>query len=302
MEWNNILFDQANWLLAAAAEAPAADTIARASAWKDKAISYLIENGPRLLGAAIIIIGGIMVAKWLGAILMRWLVKKNLEPPIRMLVTRIGKLFVIGFAIVIALGTIGFNIAALVAGISVAGVGVSLAMQGVLGNLVAGLVIIFTKPFRIGEYISLLGVEGQVDTIELFSTTLIHADLSKVVIPNRRIVGEILHNYGTIRQLDLTVSVAYESDLAKTLAVVQQVVSTHPKVLKEPAPVIGISDLADSWIDIAVKPWVNVPDFALAGGDLYRVILDRLVREQIAAPYPQREVRLLGGGVPAANR
>jgi small conductance mechanosensitive channel len=172
----------------------------------------------------------------------------------------------------------------------------------VLGNFVAGLVIIFIKPFWVGQYISFLGVEGQVETIELFSTTLTHADLSKVVIPNRRIVGEILHNYGTIRQLDLTVSVAYESDLAKTLAVLRQVVTQYPKVLKNPTPVIGISELADSWIDISVKPWVNVSDFAVAGPELYRVILERLVQEQIVVPYHQAEVRLLGGGLPPASR
>lgn len=293
---------QGNWLLAAAAEAPAADTMARASVWKDKAIGYLIENGPRLVGAAIIIIVGMIMARWLGALLMHWLSGKDLEPPVRMLITRISKLFVIGFAVVIALGTIGFNIAALVAGISVAGVAVGLAMQGVLGNLVAGLVIIFSKPFRVGEYILLLGVEGQVGTIELFSTTLTHADLSKVVIPNRRIVGEILHNYGTVRQLDLKVGVAYESDISKVLAVLRQVVTQYPKVLKNPVPVIGISELADSSINIAVKPWVNVPDFAVTGPELYRVILDRLVQEQIVVPYPQHEVRLLGGGVPPASR
>lgn len=263
--------------------------------WKDKIIGYLIDNGPKLLGAAVIVALGVMVAKWLGALLMRWLTKRDLEPPVRMLVTRVGKLLVIGFALVIALGTIGFDIAVLIAGMSVAGVGVGLAMQGVLGNLVAGLVIIFTKPFRVGEYVSLVGVEGLVDTIELFSTTLKHADLSKVVIPNRRIVGEVLHNYGTVRQLDLTVGVAYGTDLTRALATVRQAILLSPRVLKEPAPVIGVRCPGNSSVDIAIKPWVTVADYPFTGAELYQAIIERFRAEQISIPFPQHEVRLLSG-------
>jgi len=267
--------------------------------WKDKVIAYLIDNGPKLFGAAVIVVLGVMVAKWLGALLMRWLTKRDLEPPVRMLVTRVGKLFVIGFAVVIALGTIGFNVAVLVAGFSVAGVGIGLALQGVLGNLVAGLLIIFTKPFRVGEYIALLGVEGQVDTIELFSTRLKHPDLSDVVIPNRRIVGEILHNYGTVRQLDLTVGVAYGTDLTRALAAVRQTILLSPRVLKEPAPVIGVRCPANSSIDMAVKPWVSVADYPFAGAELYQAIIERFRAEQISIPFPQHEVRLLSGAASA---
>ena len=109
-------------------------------------------------------------------------------------------------------------------------------MQGVLSNVVAGLTIIFTKPFRVGEYVELASVQGQVQTIELFSTTLLHADMSRVVVPNRKIVGEILHNYGTIRQLNLTVGIGYGSDIPRVMALLQAIVATNPRVLKTPLP------------------------------------------------------------------
>src|SRR5262249_50854691 len=154
-------------------------------------------------------IAGFFVARFVGNLLLRWLGRKELalEPPVQMLIVRIAKLFVILFALVMAAGTVGINISAMIAGIGVAGRGVRLAMQGVLWNVVAGMTIIFTKPFRVGEYIEILNVQGQVKTIELFSTTLLHPDHSRVVIPNRKIVGEVLHNYGSLRQLDLTVGV-----------------------------------------------------------------------------------------------
>src|SRR5512143_38700 len=140
----------------------------------------------------------------------------------------------------------GILISRLIVGIGVAGVGASLAMQGLLGNLVAGLTIIFSKPFTIGEYIELLGVYGQVTDIALFSTTLLHADNSRVIVPNRKIVGEILHNYGKIRQLDLSAGVAYSADLTLALSIVNDILQQNSAVLKEPAPVVGIAALNES--------------------------------------------------------
>jgi small conductance mechanosensitive channel len=134
------------------------------------------------------------------------------------------------FTLVVALDTFGFQIARLVAGIGVAGLGIGIALQGVLSNVVAGLTIIFTKPFRVGEFISLLGVHGEVVAIELFSTTLVHPDRSHVVIPNRKIVGEILHNFHAMRQLTLTVRVPYDADLGAVISAARAVTVGHPRV------------------------------------------------------------------------
>jgi len=133
--------------------------------------------------------------------------------------------------LLVALDKLGFQIAPLVAAVGVAGVGVGFAFHGVLANIIAGLSIVFTKPYRVGEYIELLDVHGQVLTIELFSTTLAQLDQSRVVIPNHKIVGEILHNYGTIRQLQLKVGVAYSANLNEVLAVAKQVVAADVIVI-----------------------------------------------------------------------
>ena len=235
---------------------------------KDKALDFCFANGPKIITALLIMVAGFMVASWLGKILMRGLNKRDMEPPVRMLICRIVKLMVLLFALVIALGTAGVDVMALVAGIGVAGIGIGLAMQGVLSNVVAGLTIIFTKPFRVGEYVELAGVQGQVQTIELFSTTLQHSDLSRVVIPNRKIVGEILHNYGNIRQLDLSVGVGYASDIPRVLALLREIVAANSRALKTPAPGIGVSSLSDSSINIVVKPWVAVADYGPAGAEI----------------------------------
>ena len=266
---------------------------AQVDQWKDKAIDYVILNGPKLVSGLGIIIVGVLVAKVVGEIVQRWLNKRDLEPPVRMLITRIIKLAIIALFAVVALGTCGVDIAPLVAGIGVAGVGVGLAMQGVLGNLVAGLVIIFTKPFRVGEYVEIIGVYGQVNVIDLFSTTLHHPDKSRVIIPNRKIVGEVLHNYGNLRQHDITVGVAYSSDLPRTLNVIRNTLLANPRVLTDPAPLILVNGFADSSIEIAVRPWSQLADFGVIGGEIRVAIAEAFRANGISIPFPQREVRTL---------
>ncbi len=261
--------------------------------WKDTVVDFLIRYGFQIVGALIILAIGALIARWIGKLTGNWLEKQQLEPPICTLVVRVVRLIVFALAVVLALDKFGVQIAPLIAGIGVAGVGIGFAMQGVLGNLIAGLTIIFTKPYRVGEYIELLGVYGQVTNVELFTTTLLHSDQSRVVIPNRKIVGEIMHNYGKIRQLDLSVGVAYSADLNKALATVHQILNTNPRVLKEPAAVVGISTLGDSSITITVKPWVAVPDYGPAQLEIYQGIVERFRAAQIEIPFPQREVRLL---------
>ena len=279
----------------------AAEKAAAAKPIQEKIITYLIDNGPKLMGAVLIVVAGLLASRWVGALMMRWLSTRELEPPVRMLITRLVKLFVFAFALVIALGTMGVNMMAAVTGIGVAGVGVSLAMQGVLSNLVAGLTIIFTKPFRVGEYVEMVGVQGQVEAIELFTTRLSHADRSKVVIPNRKIVGEVLHNYGTIRQLDLSVGVGYSTNIPETLALVRDILKQNQRVLKEFTPGVGVSVLADSSIVLAVKPWVKVTDYGAAGAEIYEAILDRFRARQVEIPVPQREIRVLNGSAAATQ-
>ncbi len=256
---------------------------------------FLIDNSARI-SAAIFLVVGVFVGKWVGNAISRTLEKKGFEPPIRMLMVRVSRALIFGMALMVALQTLGYNLIALITGLGVAGVGIGFALQGVLGNIFAGLTIIFTKPFRVGEYIGIVGVEGVVSQIELISTTLLHSDASRVVIPNHKIMGEILHNYGSIRQVDLSIGVGYTSDLNMVRAVVTEVLQNNPKVLKEPSPVIAVGAFNDSSITIAIKPWVKLADFGAVQTELNQKIIEKFRVAQIEVPFPQREVRILNPG------
>jgi small conductance mechanosensitive channel len=260
----------------------------------DKLIMYFIEHGMQILTGIGILVVGLFCSRWAGNFAQRWLEKHKLEPQIRKLITKLVWLVVFAMFAIVALGQMGIQITPLLAGIGVVGVGLSLAMQSVLGNLVAGLNIIFTKPFTVGEYIELLGVYGQVQDISLFSTTLLHADNSRVVVPNRKIVGEILHNYGKIRQMNLTVGVAYDADLKLAIETIKTILDQNPRVLKDPAPIVGVSRIADSSVVISVMPWVAVPDYFVAQTEVNQAIIEQFAQQKISIPFPQREIRLIG--------
>ena len=262
---------------------------------KNIPVDLLIKYGLQVLGAIVILGVGLLLARWVGNLVQKGLQRQDMEPPIRTLLVRFIKVLVIAFTLVVALDTFGVKVAPLIAGIGIAGVGIGIALQGVLSNVMAGLSIIFTKPYRVGEYIEIAGVYGQVETIDIFSTKLVHADRSRVVIPNRKIVGEILHNYGTTRQLTLTVGIGYGSNISEALAIAQDVVAKNPRVLKDPAPAIGISMLADSAITISVQPWVKVGDYGSAQAEVYQALVERMRARSIEIPFPQREVRLVNG-------
>jgi small conductance mechanosensitive channel len=260
---------------------------------KSKLLDLAFQFGPKLLAAALILIAGVIVGRWVGGMLERMLERLNLDVTIRLLLVRILRVVVLGLFAIMALQNLGIELLPLIAGLGIAGAGIALAMQGVLSNIAAGLTIIFTRPYQVGEYISIVGEEGEVQLITLFNTTLRHVDLSKVVIPNRKIVGEILHNYGQMRQVDTSVGVAYDTDLTKALRIVREVLESNPRVLRSPDPVIAVSALADSSIDLCARPWVKVPDYAPASGEIKQAIVEAFRAHGISIPFPQREVRLL---------
>ena len=264
---------------------------------KSTLIDLAIRFGPKLLVASLIIVAGFIVGGWVARGIDRSAQRFDLEPPVRLLMARITRMLVLGLFLIIALQNLGVELLPLIAGLSVAGAALALATQGVLSNVVAGLTIIFTKPYRVGDYIAIVGVEGRVDTITVFNTSLTHPDRSRIVIPNRKVVGEILHNYGRIRQTEIRVHVAYDSNLSLALETIHGLVTANARVLAEPASLIGVAGMGESAVEIAVKPWVQVGDFGLVEGELNLAIIAALRQRGIAIPYPQREIRLISGAV-----
>ncbi len=259
---------------------------------RNTAMDMALMFGPKLLVASAILALGYMASRWTGRIIGQALERFKLEPPVLSLLVRIAQLVVLGLFAIIALQNLGVELLPLIAGLGVAGAGVALAMQGILGNVAAGMTIIFTQPFHVGDYLSIGEEEGEVLEITLFSTTLGHPDRSKVIIPNRKIVGEIMHNYGKIRQLDLSIGVSYGSDMDAIFFEIETLLRQHPLVLQDPVPVYGINRFGDFYVEIGVNPWVHVPDYSAATSEINRALLETFRERGIEIPLPQREVSM----------
>jgi small conductance mechanosensitive channel len=257
----------------------------------DVAARLAVQYGPSLLSAALILLAGYFVARWTARFAAGGLRRFPIEPPVHDLILRTLKVLVFLLFALMALQNLGIDLLPLIAGLGIVGAGIALALQGVLGNVAAGLTIIFTRPFRIGEYISIAGEEGVVQKITLFSTTLRHSDLSQVVIPNRKIAGEILHNYGEIRQLDLGVQVAYATNLETAVSTVRDVLAANPRVLANPAPMVQAASLGEYAIRIAIRPWVAVKDFGAAPGEINPAVVRALDTAGIEIAVPMHVVR-----------
>src|SRR5215813_8106535 len=259
-------------------------------------LDLAVRYGFQLLGAVVILIAGLLLDHWVAALVGAQLNRYQLEPPMKQLITRVTRVVVLLFALVVAIDKLGFQIAPLVAGIGVAGLGLGIALQGVLSNVVAGLNIILTKPFRVGEHIAVADVHGDVVEIGLTATILVHTDRSRVIIPNRKIVGEILHNFSMQRQLNLSVGVAHPGDLVSLLRGVRDVVTSNTRVLKDPSPVIGIAQVTDGGVRLAVQPWVRVSDVGIADAELYQALLEHLRARDLTTPATAlHEVRVVNG-------
>jgi small conductance mechanosensitive channel len=251
-----------------------------------------ISFAPKVLAALLILAVGYYIGRWIAGLLGRSLDKLHLEMTVQRMLVRLVRLLVVAVFLIMALQNLGIDLLPLLAGLGLAGAGVALAMQGVLGNLVAGLTIIFTRPFRVGEYVAMVGIEGRVEAIDLFSTKLSHPDRSLVVVPNRKIVGEILHNYGEIRQLDLRVEISRANDLERALMAIDRALQRNARVLGEPAAVVGVTTLADKSIGIAVKPWVAVADVVPAAGEINQAIVAQFGAAGVEYPNAAREIRI----------
>ena len=260
---------------------------------KATAIDLAVRFGPRALVAVLLLSAGFVVGRWLGQVIARTLARFEIDPTVTTLICRIVRVLVLLLFGALALQNLGVELLPLIAGLGIAGAGIALALQGVLGNLAAGLTIVFTRPFRIGEYVEIVGEEGKVEEISLFSTTLGHPDRSRIVIPNRKIVGEVLHNYGAVRQVDVRVQVAYDTDLASAYRAVREVLAGNPRVQREPAPFVQVLDLADSGVLLAVRGWVAVPEYQRTASELRETLLAAFRTRGIGIPFPTRDVRLV---------
>lgn len=250
--------------------------------------------GIRVLGALVIFFIGKWVAKFVSGLVAGALTRAHVEATLNRFFTRIAYSLLLVVVVMAALDMVGVKTTSLVAIIGAAGLAIGLAMQGSLANFAAGILIIVFRPFKIGDFIDAGGVKGIVEEISLFTTNLRTPDNLGVIVPNAAITGGSITNFAAkeTRRVDLTFGISYDDDIATAKRVIWEVLKADERILKDPAPIVGVMELADSSVNIVVWPWVARADFLNVKFDLNERIKAALEAAGCTIPFPQRDVHL----------
>lgn len=257
-----------------------------------KAMKFFQKYTLTLIGSVLIMIAGWLIAIFIGKLVKRMLIKRNADVTITKFLVDIIVISIIAVAALLALGNFGITIAPFVAGLGVAGFGVSFALQGPLSNYAAGATLVFTKPFKVGDIMEIGNWTGEVEDMTLARTIIKTIDGTRVIIPNKKIIGEIIHNYSNCKKLEIKVGVEYGADVDKAVSIINRIIDGDGKVSRKPEPKIGISEFADSSIVLYARLWCKQKDYWDVMFEINKAIYDEFGKNGIKIPFPQSDVHI----------
>ncbi len=260
-------------------------------------IEFLTNYSFQLLGALIIVIIGWFAAKYTYTLLMRLFESHHFDSTLSKFIANVVKILIFAAMIVIALGKIGISIAPFVAAIGAVSLTAGLALQGSVSNYAAGVLLIISRPFKVGDTLSVAGVYGVVEEIKLSYTVLRNEDEELITVPNKQMIGDVLVNSFDVRVVESSIGVSYEQDPAKAISLIKEVLSGFKDVSKEHKPVVGIAKFGDSSIEVGLRYWVPTKSFFKTQYEVNLALYKVLHENHVTIPYPQREVRILGENV-----
>lgn len=250
--------------------------------------------GIKVLAAIAIFILGRWVAKGVRNFISRLMEKKEVDETLNKFVTSLSYVALLAFVIIAALNQLGIQTASFIAILGAAGLAVGLALQGSLSNFAAGVLMIIFRPIAVGDLIEGAGVAGVVEEIQIFTTKLTTPDNKTIFIPNAKLMGDNIVNYtvkGT-RRVDLAIGIGYGDDIDKARGVINQIIAGDERIMKEPAPAILVSELADSSVNFTVRVWSGTDDYWGVYFDTIEKVKKQFDVEGINIPYPQQDVHM----------
>ena len=256
-------------------------------------VAYLVEYSLQIVGAVIVFLIGLFISRRVGALMLALCKRKNLDITLSRFFSSSARLTVVVATLIIVLPKIGIQITPFIAAIGAVGLGAGLAVQGLLSNYSAGLSIIFTRLFVVGDTIRVRGVWGIVEEVHLSHTVLTNEDGEIITIPNKHIVGEIIHNSQADTVLELSVGIAYDSDIDIAIEAVRRALLRIEGLSLERVSQIGVARFGDSAIEIEARVWVQTRKFHEARYEANYAINEALQKNGINIPYPQRVVRVI---------
>jgi len=256
--------------------------------------SYAIPWGINIALALLIFICGKIVVGMIVSIAGKVMTHAKLDEMLVSFVKTIVKSILMLFVIVASLNELGVDTTSLVALLGAAGLAIGLSLQDSLKNFAAGVMILVFRPFTSGHFVEAGGVSGVVESISIFTTTIRSGDNKEIIVPNANIYGGNIINYSAkdTRRIDFVFGIGYDANIKQAKDLLAKILDSHPLILKDPEPVIGVSELADSCVNFVVRPWVKTDDYWGVYFDITEAVKLEFDEAGISIPYPQMDIHL----------
>jgi len=268
----------------------------------DSTVDQVVQNavtlvstwGLRVAGALAVLIIGRLACGAARKAVRRGLESRGVDASLVPFISNLVYFVLLAAVVIAVLGLFGIETTSLVAVLGTAGLAIGLALQGTLSNFSAGVMLLLFRPFHVGDYIEAAGAAGTVSEIGVFSTTLNTPDNVRIILPNSGIFGSTIKNYSAndTRRNDIVLGISYDDDISNAIAVVNAVLGKDSRVLSDPEPTVAVSELADSSVNLVVRPWCRKEDYWSLRFDLIRRFKEDLEQGGCSIPYPQRDVHL----------
>ncbi len=259
-----------------------------------KVYELLTVYGLKVVAAIVIFIVGRWVAKAVANFIKRMMTKSKTDEMLVKFVGSLSYIALLAFVIIAALNQLGIQTTSFIAILGAAGLAIGLALQGSLGNFAAGVLMIIFKPFKVGDFIEGAGVAGTVEEIQIFTTQLVTPDNKTIIVPNAKMTGDNITNYSVkgTRRVDFVFGIGYEDDIDKARQVIESIINADERVLKDPAPMVAVSELADSSVNFTARAWTAAGDYWSFYFDTTEKVKKQFDAEGISIPFPQRDVHM----------
>ena len=254
-----------------------------------------VDFGIKFIAAIAIFYIGRLIARFVSKGIHKIMEAQKVDKILESFVTNLVYWALMTFVIIAAINQIGIQTTSLIAIMGAAGLAIGLALQGSLANFAAGVLIVMFRPYRVGDFVEAAGVAGSVVQVQILSTILKTVDNKQIVVPNAQIMNSIITNFSAneTRRVDLVICISYNDDIDKTRTIIQELINADNRILKDPACLIAVSELADSSVNIAVRPWVKTANYMSVKFGLTEAIKKRFDKEGISFPFPQQDVHII---------
>jgi len=260
----------------------------------EKIISFLVSVGGRIIAAILVLIVGHIIIKFISKAIAKSNFSKKSDVTVKKFMDNFLKIALYCILIVSVIAIIGIPMASIVAVLGSAGLAIGLALQGALGNIAGGIMLVLFKPFQIGDFVDASGCSGVVDGINLFYTVIKTVDNKRITIPNSNITGANITNYSCedTRRVDIAFTVAYGSDMTKVKEIILDVIDKNELALKDPEPFVRISNHLDSAVEISTRTWCKSGDYWTVFFDITEGVNKAFGENDIEIPFPQMDVHV----------